>query len=114
MALLLYATCFFSGAAALWFETPWYDAGARDAELELEIGARAMAERDYEGAAQHLALVTEGGRGGRARLFRVLALGLPGREAEARRCLHAIEPGTLSPSQARSAAWLERFRQGGP
>ena len=89
-----------------------YQTGARDADLEFEIGARAMSERDYQGAAQHLALVTETPRKVRAQLLRTLALGLLGREAEARQCLSSIEVSSLSPVNSYSAMWLERFLQG--
>jgi spermidine synthase len=88
---------------------PLYEAGARDAGLELEMGARAMSERDYEAAARHLAQVTEGPRSTLARLLRALALALLGRSAEARACLAAIEPSAMSPAHAHSAQWLERF-----
>jgi len=91
---------------------PLYEAGARDADLELEVGARALSERDYEGAAQHLALVTEAIRGLQARLLRTLALGLLGREAEARQCLDSIDRSALTPVKAHSAEWLERFLRG--
>ena len=64
---------------------PLYEAGARDAGLELEMGARAMSERDYQAAAHHFALVTEGPRAGQARVLRTLALELLGKPSEARR-----------------------------
>jgi len=92
---------------------PLYEAGARDADLEFEVGARALSERDYEGAAQHLALVTEATRSLQARLLRTLALGLLGKEAEARQCLDSIDRSALTPNKARSAEWLERFLRGG-
>ena len=57
---------------------PLYQAGARDSGLEFEMGARAMSQREYEAAAQHLALVTEGPRTGQARALRALALELLG------------------------------------
>ncbi len=90
---------------------PLYEAGARDAGLELEMGARAMSERDYESAAQHLALVTEGPRMVQAQLLRTLALGLLGRGADARDCLESIGFSALSPVNASSARWLARFLQ---
>jgi spermidine synthase len=93
---------------------PSYDAGARDGTLEFEMGARAMSERDYEGAARHLALATEARRSVKARLLRTLALGLLGRETEARACLGSIAPGEMSTANAYSARWLERFLRGGP
>ena len=91
---------------------PLYDAGARDADLEFEAGARALSERDYDGAARHLAVMTGGPWKVRAGLLRTLALGLLGREAEARECLNSIGPGELSPVDAHSAKWLERFLRG--
>ena len=60
---------------------PLYEAGGRDAGLEFEMGARAMSERDYEAAARHLALVTEGPRTAQARALRTLALELLGKAA---------------------------------
>jgi predicted membrane-bound spermidine synthase len=92
---------------------PLYEAGARDAGLEFEMGARAMSERDYESAAQHLALVTEGPRMVQAQLLRTLALGLLGRAGDARQCLNSIGFNALSPVNAYSARWLARFLQGG-
>lgn len=88
---------------------PLYASGARDAGLELELGARDMAERDYQGAERHLALVNEGPRVVQARLLRTLALALSGRLQEARRCLDTLDFGTLTPVQTYSAEWLERF-----
>ncbi len=72
---------------------PLYEAGARDAGLEFEMGARAISERDYQAAAQHLALVTEGPRTRQAAVLRTLALELLGEGAAARR----------SPSSAQGA-----------
>ena len=86
-----------------------YNAGARDSELEFEMGARAMSDRDYEGSMQHLARVTEASRIVKARLLRTLALGLLGRNDEARQTLNSIELGGLSASDAYSAAWLKRW-----
>ena len=86
-----------------------YDAGARDSELEFQMGARAISKRDYEGAAEHLALVSEEPQRVKARLLRTLALGMLGREADARQCLDSIEPRSLSPSDAYSARWLGSF-----
>lgn len=90
---------------------PLYTAGSRDPDLEFEMGARAMSERDYEGAAQHLALVTEGGRMVRAQLFRTLALALMGRDGDARQCLNSLSFNALPPVDAYSARWLARFLQ---
>jgi hypothetical protein len=88
---------------------PAYEAGARGTELELEVGARAMSERDYEAAAEHLARVTDGPKRVQASLQRTLALGLLGRAADARACLASIDRSSLSASDARSAAWLDRL-----
>jgi hypothetical protein len=90
---------------------PLYNAGARDPDLEFEMGARAMSERDYEGAAQHLALVTEGTRMVRAQLLRTLALALLGRQGDARQCLNSLRFNALPPVDAYSARWLARFLQ---
>jgi spermidine synthase len=92
---------------------PLYDAGARDAGLEFEMGARAMSERDYEGAAKHLAVVTAGSRKVQAQLLRTLALGLLGRERDARDCLNSIAVDGLSPVDAYSIKWLAHFLQRG-
>jgi hypothetical protein len=85
---------------------PLYEAGARDAELEFEMGARAMSARDYEAATQHLALVTEGPKAVQAELARTLALQLLGRPAEARESLNAAAVRPLSSGDAYSARWL--------
>jgi spermidine synthase len=90
-----------------------YGAGARDPALEFEIGARAMADRDYEGAAQHLALVTAPSHRVRARLVRTLALGLLERKDEARHCLTSIEPGEMSTSDRYSVLWLRQWLRSG-
>jgi hypothetical protein len=92
---------------------PLYSAGARDASLEFEIGARAMSERDYEGAAQHLALVTDGPRSVQARFLRTLALGLMGKEAEAGECLNSLDLSALAKVDTHLARWLEHFLQDG-
>jgi predicted membrane-bound spermidine synthase len=92
---------------------PIYEAGARDADLEFEMGARAMSERDYAGAAEHLASVTMGSRAVQAQLLRTLALGLSGREPEARRCLESVAGAGLSAVDASSVQWLARFLQHG-
>jgi spermidine synthase len=91
---------------------PLYQAGARDAALEFEMGARALSERDYAEAAQHLALATEPRRSVQARLLRTLALGLSGREAEARECLSSIKPGEPTPVEVEAIGWLRRFLAG--
>jgi spermidine synthase len=70
---------------------PLYEAGARDAGLEFEMGARAISERDYEAAARHLALVTEGPRTAQAEALRSLALELLGKAADARRSPSAVQ-----------------------
>jgi hypothetical protein len=89
-----------------------YDAGTRNPGLEFELGARAMSERDYEGAARHLALATDPSLGVRARLLRTLALQLLGRGAEARRCLDSLEPSGLSAMDTNSAGWLDELLRG--
>ena len=91
---------------------PLYDAGVRDPGLEFEIGARAMSERDYKTAAEHLALATEAPRRLQVQFLRALALGLLGKVVEARECLSAIDLNALSPADAYSAGWLDRFLQG--
>lgn len=91
---------------------PLYEAGARDPGLEFEVGAQAMSARDYETAAEHLAFVTEASRSLQARLLRTLALGLLGRDDEARQCLNSIDHNALSPGAAHTAGWLDRLLQG--
>jgi predicted membrane-bound spermidine synthase len=91
---------------------PLYEAGARDADLEFEMGARAMSQRDYAGAADHLARVTDGPRTVQAGLLRALALGLQRKVDEARSCLDALNSTSLSPVDAYSANWLARFLHG--
>ena len=88
---------------------PIYESGTRDVDLEFEMGARAISERNYAEAARHLAFVTTGPRAVRARLVRTLALGLLGKENEARGCLHSLAAQPLSPADAYSAEWLARF-----
>jgi hypothetical protein len=83
-----------------------YQAGKRDADLEFEMGARAMTARDFDEAARHLALVTDGERAGQARLLRTLALGILGRVPEARQELASA--GSAS-TDATSARWLAGF-----
>jgi spermidine synthase len=92
---------------------PLYDAGARDTGLEFEMGARAMSERDYESGAKHLAFVTDGPRKVQAQLLRTLALGLLGRERDARDCLDSIAVDGLSSVDAHSIEWLAHFLQRG-
>jgi spermidine synthase len=87
---------------------PLYEAGARDAGLEFEMGARAMSGRDYEAAAQHLALVTGGPRAVQAQLLRTLAFELLGRGVDARQALDAIASEPLSRGDAYSARWLAK------
>jgi predicted membrane-bound spermidine synthase len=89
-----------------------YDGGLRDADLEFEIGVRAMSERDYEGAAQHLALVTGVPGSVSARFLRTLALALLGKEAEAAECLNSVDRSGLAKVDTYLASWLERFLQG--
>ena len=85
---------------------PLYEAGARDAGLEFEMGARAMSEHDYEKAAQHLALVTEGPRIVQADLLRTLAFELLGRQSDARQSLNAAALRPLSATDRYSINWL--------
>ncbi len=92
---------------------PIYEAGARDADLEFGMGARAMSERNYAEAARNFAFVTMGPRVVRALLLRTLALGLSGNDDEARRCLHSVAAVRLSPVDAYSGQWLAGFLQGG-
>jgi hypothetical protein len=61
---------------------------------------------------EHLALVTEGPRTVQANFLRTLALGLLGREGDARQCLNSITSGALSRVDAYSARWLARFLEG--
>jgi hypothetical protein len=88
---------------------PLYQDGAHDDGLEFEMGARALSERDYEAAAQHMALVIEGPKVVQAQLLRTLALGLLGRQADARAALKVITPRPLSAVQASSVRWLEHL-----
>ena len=74
-----------------------YEAGARDAGLEFEMGARALSQRAYEAAEQHLALVTEGPRTVQARALRTLALELLGKGADARRSPSTAQSATPAP-----------------
>jgi spermidine synthase len=74
---------------------PLYQAGARDAGLEFEMGARAMSQREYEAAAEHLARVTDGPRTAQARALRTLAHELLGKGADAGRAPWT-EQGTTS------------------
>jgi predicted membrane-bound spermidine synthase len=76
---------------------PLYEAGARDAGLEFEMGARALSQREYEAAAQHLALVTEGPRAGQAGALRALALELLGTGTDTRRSPSTSEGATRGP-----------------
>jgi hypothetical protein len=73
---------------------PLYEAGARDAGLEFEMGALAMSERDYQAAAQHLTLVTEGPRARQARVLKTLALELLAKAADARRAPSTAQSAT--------------------
>ena len=95
---------------------PLYEAGQRDAELELEVGARAMSERDYERAAVHFAAVSSGPRQVRAQILRGLALHLLGRDTEARQALRSVAGLPMSPVEAKGGRWLmglvERERHG--
>ncbi len=98
---------------------PLYEAGARDADLELEMGARALSERNYGEAAEHLAVVKMGPRAVQAQLLRTLALGLAGRAAEARTVLDSLAGAPLSAVDTTSAQWLGRYlrresSRGGP
>jgi len=86
-----------------------YAGGARDADLELQMGAAALAARAYDEAAMHLAGVTEGPRAVHAQLMRTLALGMLGRQAEARALLTSLASGALSPADTESVRWLAGF-----
>ena len=85
---------------------PLYESGARDPGLEFEMGAHAMSEHDYEAAARHLALVTEGPRTVQAKLLRTLAFLLLGRQADAREALNATAFRPLSPVDTNAVRWL--------
>jgi hypothetical protein len=76
---------------------PLYEAGQRDAGLEFEMGARALSERDYQAAARHLALVTEGPRAAQARALRTLAVELLGKPADARPSPSTVQRATPAP-----------------
>ncbi|MEO6601236.1 MAG: spermidine synthase, partial [Polyangiaceae bacterium] len=86
-----------------------YAAGARDTDVEFEIGARAMSQRDYETAEKHLALVSNGTAMVLAQLLRTLALARLGRLADARDCLNSMTLNTLRPVDAACADWLAHF-----
>ncbi len=86
-----------------------YDGGQRDSELEFEMGARAIAERDYPGAVGHLAAVDAGPRAVQAQLLKTLALELLGRTAEARQSLDGLRSRPLSAGEADSAGFLGRL-----
>jgi spermidine synthase len=88
---------------------PLYVAGERDTDVEFEIGARAMSQREYEAAEQHLALVSDGTAKVRAQLLRTLALALLGRLTDARDCLDSMAFNTLRPADAACADWLAHF-----
>lgn len=87
---------------------PLYEAGARDVDLEFEMGARAMSERDYPAAIEHLARVTEGGRAVQAALLRTLAFELTGKPAEARRSLDAAAFKQAASPEVSSLRWLTK------
>jgi len=90
---------------------PMYDASARDPDLEFEVAAWAMSERDYQSAAEHLAFLMDTPRGLQARFLRTLALGLLGKEDEARQCLNSIDHNALPRGAAYAAGWLDHFLQ---
>jgi hypothetical protein len=89
-----------------------YQQGERGADLEWEMGARAMADRTYDEAAQHLAQVTDGPWALQAQMVRTLALALLGRPQEAHDLLRSL-PADASPADAQSANWLARFLERG-
>jgi len=88
---------------------PLYKAGVRGPDVEFEVGASAMSQRDYEAAEQHLALVSDGTAKVRAQLLRTLALALLGRLTDAQDCLSSLPFNTLPATDAASADWLARF-----
>ncbi len=87
---------------------PLYQAGARDADLEFEMGAYAMSERNYTEAEQHLARVTDGAHTVQAALLRTLAFELLGKLGEARQSLDAIALGQPSSGDASAWRWLRK------
>lgn len=88
-----------------------YEGGARDIDLEFEMGAHSMSQRNFTEAEQHLARVKVGPRAVHARLLRTLAFALSGNEAEARRCLDTLENTPLGPVDSASVEWLDRLLQ---
>lgn len=87
-----------------------YESGARAADLEFEMGALAMSQRDYAAAEQHLALVSDGTNTVHAELLRTLALALLGKLPQARDGLNSLAASnTLQPADAASADWLAHF-----
>ena len=86
-----------------------YGTGVRAADVEFEMGAWAMSQRDYAAAEQHLALVSEGPTKVRAQLLRTLALALLGKLTDARDCLNSMPFNTLRPADAACADWLAHF-----
>jgi len=86
-----------------------YAAGARDPDLEFQMGTRALAARAYDEAAAHLALVADGPRVVRAQLLRALALGMLGRAAEAQQLVGSLASNPLPPEDAESVRWLVGF-----
>ncbi|HZL16719.1 MAG TPA: hypothetical protein VFG23_03120, partial [Polyangia bacterium] len=85
-----------------------YQAGARDADLEFEMGAHAMSQRNYTEAEQHLARVTDGAHTVQAALLRTLAFELLGKLDEAQRSLDAIALGQPSSGDASAWRWLRK------
>ena len=90
-----------------------YGAGARGSQLEFQMGARALSERDYGAAAQHFALVDEPAQRVTARLFCALALELLDRKTEAQQVLDSIDLEAMSGEDAIYALWLARFLRSG-
>jgi hypothetical protein len=89
--------------------------GGAHPALAFQLGAAALADRDYEAAARFFAAAREQGNAFHSpRLMRALALGLAGRRAEA---LEAVESVPVESLPAHAHAWrqwlLERFASGG-
>jgi len=86
-----------------------YEGGARDSELEFQMGARALVARAYDDAAAHLSRVTDGPRTVHAQLMRALALEMLGQGAETRQLISGLASNPLWPADAESLRWLGEF-----
>lgn len=82
--------------------------------LAFHLGAAALADRDYDAAARFFAAAREAGHSFHSpRLMRALALGLAGRELEARLAVESVAASSLPPHAHPWRAWLvERLARG--